>query len=1092
MPTNVIEIASESTTHFVAHSVREIESAMRDVLKPLTKSEESSIKVKSNEKHKDTILRILNALDIPLDGSVAQAWLGLAGDKNAGATHARAHRNALASPRSIGPEFREFWDNVQTVLDLVLEKLEARFLVFFKILDGLLKKEVPEDNDLKILNNNVPNNLVTRTYFFDRLSSPKWLVPLRENGFFKNPIEPKKDEDNNIIGFSPWPESRYLARMAAHEPEIILQISLDIAPTANIRVHEDLIDAALNMPPDLSVAFFEDSKTWIEASYASIRPEKLSALISHLVKGRQVTAALDLARIVLAILPDPRLGITNEKNEAYRSSPRPQARFDLWHYQQVLKKTFPELVAAAGQDAFKLLCDLLNSEIQLSRRRGDDTGPEDYSFVSRPHIDSQKHHDFGDALITAIRSTAIQIVRSDSTQLAKLIFILETNYDWHIFKRISLHLLSIFPNEVPALVEERLLNLELMDDGWCQNEYLRLLKNSFSGLSYEVQLCWLDLIRQGPPQRPWRKKDDIPPEELEQEAIRWRRKRLEAVADQLPIEWKEQNPVWTEGLTVPNDFAPTRSRSWVGPTSPKTSHELEVMSIEELLAFLHTWEPSNDHFSPSPQGLSRQLKTVVAENPDRFVENLIQFKDTDPTYIHSIIEGLEEACKEKKNFNWKLILEFCDWISTQPLELTSRRLSGNDLDRDWGWTRKAIGRLLSTGFEEGMNAIPFDSRVPTWKIIKLLTEDPDPTPADEARYGESHMVFDMLSINSVRGQAMETVIRYALWIHRHLQKQCHNNKPMTRGMEEMPEVCEVLNQHLNTLSDSSIAIRGVYGQWFPWLVMLDSKWTESNVSKIFPKENNQQRFLNAAWESYITFCDPHDDAFEILHEEYGHAVERISDFSEGKDLNESEERLIDHLIIFYLRGKIELENPANPLSLLFQKASVKLRAHGIESIGIRLLNEDKKVSSKILQRCEQLWEKRFNVIKTEGSIDTAEELVPFGYWFAARKFDDAWSIHQLLEVLQITKKIAFDVAVIEQLASLASVMPRQVIRCVHLMVEGDQEGWNVVGWRDHIRSILTSTFQGGCKEAEEDATALIHRLSARGHLEFRGFLPAYS
>ena len=80
-----------------------------------------------------------------------------------------------------------------------------------------------------------------RRYFFDRLQNPEWIGPLTSKGFFINPPESM-----------PWPESRYLSRMASVKPEAVLEVILNFPVTRNPSIHEDVIQAALGMPPKLA------------------------------------------------------------------------------------------------------------------------------------------------------------------------------------------------------------------------------------------------------------------------------------------------------------------------------------------------------------------------------------------------------------------------------------------------------------------------------------------------------------------------------------------------------------------------------------------------------------------------------------------------------------------------------------------------------------------------------------------------------------------------------------------------------------------------------------------------------------------------
>jgi hypothetical protein len=57
------------------------------------------------------------------------------------------------------------------------------------------------------------------------------------------------------------------------------------------------------------------------------------------------------------------------------------------------------------------------------------------------------------------------------------------------------------------------------------------------------------------------------------------------------------------------------------------------------------------------------------------------------------------------------------------------------------------------------------------------------------------------------------------------------------------------------------------------------------------------------------------------------------------------------------------------------------------------------------------------------------------------------------------------------------------------MVDGDKEGWSILGWREYARMILTTAIQGSDLEAWQAAVDLVHRLGARGFFEFRDLLP---
>jgi hypothetical protein len=91
----------ESTTHLVGHLLREIESSLRAILKPILENP-----VKGHEK---AILAALKALDIPEESDTARIWRSLADENSQDRLHRFAHREDLAPPRILDENFRNFW-----------------------------------------------------------------------------------------------------------------------------------------------------------------------------------------------------------------------------------------------------------------------------------------------------------------------------------------------------------------------------------------------------------------------------------------------------------------------------------------------------------------------------------------------------------------------------------------------------------------------------------------------------------------------------------------------------------------------------------------------------------------------------------------------------------------------------------------------------------------------------------------------------------------------------------------------------------------------------------------------------------------------
>lgn len=1072
----VAEPPYEATTHAVAHLLREIESALCAVLIPFAEPLEDE-SANNDKKHRAKIRAILNGLNIPESDPVAQAWLKLPGRNNPYGLAARAHRENLAPPRSLDKEFLEFWEEMEAILDVVLAKFEARYLEVHRTLDQLLEKASPIGNDIKTLRQYVPNNPVAFDYFFGNLSSPEWLEPLHDAGFFRHPSAPRRNEEEGTVSFPPWPQSGYLARMASHDPETVLEIVLEIPETDNVNVHNDLAAAALAMPAELAARIAERETEWIRLQqqlYFQL-PQTLGDLVVHLADEEQVDQALRLAEALLAV----RSQAQTEEEGPYQF-PALLARTHEWEYEQILQSIRPALVDAAGESALELLCDLLENAIRFLHDNPHDEGPEDYSRIWRPRIQEPRRHTshkLRALLVSAVRDAGEQLADTDPSLLRNNVHSLEGR-QWRIFHRLVLYLLSKFPEAAPELVAERLTNREYFDDFSLRHEYDLLAAASFADLAEGDKETILEWIEEGPEVESFRARyeeheGESPPDKAVAEyANRWRRERLAPFAEALPEEWQQRYNSWISEYGAPQRPDYTPSVVWAGPTSPVSIDELGAMSMAEIVELLAVWQPSGDPMQPSREGLSRELKELVAEEPQRFAEQADHLKTLDPTYVQGIISGFREAVENEHAFPWDPVLDLSRWIVEQPQE--------PDSDPDLSWVRQTIAELLSGGFERNSAQIPFDLRDDAWNVLRVLTMNSIPTPAYEVQYGGSNMDPTTLSLNTTRGQAMHAVMRYALWVHHNIE---HSAGPEegTKGFDKMPEMRDVLEAHLAPETDPSVAIRSVYGQWFPTLVFLDKTWTEQHVRNIFPSEADQRQLYAAAWNAYITFNRPYSDVLDVLEGTYRREVNQTGGLPDDvDDAFGPHSHLAHHLMIYYWSGQLDLEDRGGLLAQFYTHAPDALRAHALAYAG-RALGNTGEVSTSVLDRLRALWMSRVEAVRDAGSPDEyTQELAAFGWWFISGKFDDSWAMAQLKAALELGGWIEPTHLVVDHLVQKAAELPLLAAENLGLIIEGEGQHQGLYAWRQSAREVIELVLSSENERAQRAARELVNRLAARG------------
>jgi hypothetical protein len=743
-----------STTHVVAHLLRECESGLRKALALFAeKATANAHRAKNGDSHANNIRAILEGLHIAETEQVARDWIALAGQDNARGLNSRAHRDALSPPRPLDTEFQEFWQLYQGILDVVLEKFEARYLLTIDALDRLLALRKPTAKDASRLRQNLPNNFVNLHYFFSRLKDPTWLDPLRDEGFFAIPPEPIRHE-GEMVSFPFWPVSRYLARVASQVPERVLEVALQVPHTENVRVYEDLADAALAMPPELSVRLIPKLTAGLESPFHLVLPEKLGQLVSHLAQGGKDLEALDLAAEVLAVRSISAPEGSDSTSGRAEGASTGRVGFDLWQYGEILKNYYPVLVGVVGLPAVRLLADLLEAAIKAADGFWLNASADDLSCIWHQAVeqDDRFRDDVRSLLISGLRDAAAQCMPSDGAEALRLL----EERDLSVFRRIAIHLRrlwpSVDPNGTALLVGDR----ERVGNICLWHELFHLLKDLFGDLPWKAQDAYLRVVEEGFDVSAWlasrSSTDETPtPDRIAARVRCWRYRLLVPIAAYLSDPWERRYESYRQefGEIEHPDYHFYVSSVTAGLTSPKTGDELGAMTVQELVSFLALWKPTDDWESPKPKGLGRLIDAMVAESPRDYADDAMLFVGVEPTYVRALIQGLEKAVGREVAFSWAPVIELCLWAVSQPRVAAERVSIGGDADLGWGPTRRAIVNLVGRGLKEGSAELPYQMRSLIWQVIQGLLDDPDPTPDSETEHTMGDLGPVTVALNSV-------------------------------------------------------------------------------------------------------------------------------------------------------------------------------------------------------------------------------------------------------------------------------------------------------------------------------------------------------
>lgn len=900
-------------------------------------------------------------------------------------------------------------------------------------------------------------NALQARHFFDNLQSPAWIQPLDEAGLFDAAPGPILDYVEETVGSPPWPQSRYLVRMAPLSPGEVQQVALKVNAGDNVQVHEDLADIALALPAQLAAAFVPEAARWLASPYQLHLPGKLGRLIGHLAEGGRTDAGLDLARILLEVQGAPA-----------SQAAEPRARFNDYDYQQILTQDFPALVAAAGRRALEVLCDLLDSAIRLSFDDADRRAPNDMSYLWRPAIhpsDQNADKTLRNTLTSATVEAVEQIARSEPGLVPEMVKTLQER-PWCIFRRIALHLLRVWPEVDPPLITSRLTERELFDDPHFHHEYLLLARDHWEQLGpQEQQMLW-GWIGQGPDPARWGADPHSPgagnsaPESTETYRSRWQLKRLSALREYLPSGPAGQLSALEQqlGEDPQPDFVTYHPPRRPDPTTPVQADELHYQNLASVLDLLASWSPTEGLGNPTIEGLARKLAQVVATEPVQFGRSARRFKGLHPLYIRALLQGLREG-SESYALDWPAVLDLCAWT-----------VEHSEDGSAWRLARVEVALILSRGFTQGPCQMPVDLRTRAWQILRPLTEDPDPaggTPADTPA-------------STVRGEGMHAVIRYALWLRRDLESGRDARMRLSRGFDEMPEVRGILEAHLDPKMDTSFAVRAVYGRWFAWLAMLDGAWAQAQVDRVFPQGAGQERLRDAAWEALVSFSPPYDHLLAMLGPEYERGVGLVSRFDRRvPNKAHPESRLAEHLMVFYLRGRLPLDEKGL-LFRFFAGASDRLRSHALGFVGRSLNAQKGALPMDFVLRLRTLWEKRIRAAESSQSpAGHAGEMAAFGWWFASGKLEKAWSLQQLRRVLELGGGIDAPGLVVAALKDCAQSFPAGALEALNVILTREQDSVSLLAWAEDARVIIDQAMGAGDPAAQATALELLRFFDVR-------------
>ncbi|MEA2162151.1 MAG: hypothetical protein QOK37_278 [Thermoanaerobaculia bacterium] len=1055
----------ESAGAVAAHLLRELKGSVKDVLYPDEKKDQKKKKKEAKkaggsgaEDKKDSdrraIVTIAERYGLPSDHEAIELWSNLRLDKF-------AHRGGLGSAPQL-TDVRRAWDELQIVLSVLLDALDSAYTVIYQRIDQLVAIAEPTEDDLNELLQKIPHNPNTLGYFFSKVNGRGWFDRLRGSSMFDRPP---------AGGY--WPQAQYLQRVAAEYPDEVAPILENAAETWSYFTQHQILEALQSLAPAAAGRIVKViAKSVMTATgHDTFLADDLAKRTATIGKT-EPEAALAVFATLLALKPE-----AEEPRGGYFGARELKSPLEYHTYSGIVGEPLHVMTEAAPRKTLDMLLTVLDEALAAvyTKAKSDDSS-KGWMPAIEPHEQNDYHYEPLPRLAEAVRDAAEAAITADPATLQTITDELQAR-GWQSLERLRLHLLAKFGDPCDPFVQAAVLDEEQFFDYDLRHEYGALVRCLFPALRAEEQARLIAWIKEGP--------RDVP-EQLDQEDREYLRKswahlRLSWIREHLTGEdlaRLEELDGEFGASEESAEFSGFMSGGVWGPTSPKNDDELKALTVPELVEYLHKWQPSGEHqfarFSPTREGLARQLQPIVKTRALEFAAAAESFIGLDPTYVRVIIAGLEDAVKENVCMDWRSALALCAWAVEQERAIPGRNQKGFDDDPDWSWTWAAIARLLRSGFlAKDDAALPIALREMVWRVLAPITNDPDPDTEREKEDRDPYSV----AINSTRGVAMEAVMRYAMWV-----RQGYWLPEGVTGFSDMPEVEEVVTLHLDPDVDVSRAIRAVYGEFLFALFRMSREWFTKHVDDLFPTERPDlaDAVLHAylAWGRWMT---PEFNA--VMAPEFQRAIAAFPAASADEEKTPAHVSNVGQRVVaMYMHEEIELTEDSL-VARFFALADEKTRAHVISLVPSFVDHADQGDRPKMLERAIAFWQWRLAT-----SSDT--DLRGFGRWMESDHFDAAWRLAQLRQVLERVGIVNMDYQIVGTLGGFATDFPAETLHCVRLLVGAGMDGMKVhaLMYRGDLRKILRAALASEDDELRKEAAAFANKLVARGFNQFRDVL----
>jgi hypothetical protein len=815
----------------------------------------------------------------------------------------------------------------------------------------------PDVRDLEKVLRIIKDDVELTLYFYDKLS-PSWLELLEGAKEFEG-LNAK--EASLAVRY----KTAYLFECAEANPEVVLSIIRGLR-AKDEWVRGKIIGAIAKMPEQIALRGVHVVLDYIgerERMVWFFTGEEAAKLMVKLVVDYPENA-FKIAKVLLDVWRPA--GKEAGVFETIKS------KFATHEYKELIFNYYSKVWEKRPFEATRVLVDIYDKYLEACIKEKNYDVSE-YFGISVEDLENieRLEYDIDSIIMKALCESGRAVIEKEPEKISELLSYLEKRGKG-IFHRVEMYLLRFVPagteiNRINKLIG----NQKFIESPLYKYEHRRLLNDKFDEVSDATKKAFIEWVSQ-------QKITDERKKEVEE----WCQKKNE----ELPDFEKWENQAKAKELYLVREkegfkeiYEKYKAKSGLNDTSlaprPMIKSETEWISPEEGSSYPsekmgkdsvnnvvnYLLEPKNyegtekvSGWGTAKEALAASFQTDIKKRPMDYLNiDLKKLESLDQEFLEKVFYGVSETVRDGsfKKEGWERLIDLACGI-----------VEAKNKEKDWKECFLAILWVFHDGFGEESNRITFNEAIirKLWFILKELTR----YNYDERVESEEDPI--QRRLRSVQGGAFGQIVLLGI--------ECKNNFATVFEdflKKEMVKVFTFVSEEVKRSE-----VNCTLGYRFASIYWLDKEWVESNLEQIF-----DEKMWDAIWGTYVTWGRPSPPCFKFLIEQgkYGKGIEKIGEKYKYKFRKNPDDGLVEHLMIGYFNGWINLESDV--LKQFFKKASAELRGKAAEFLttGFKSVKEEGKPYDEISERMRTYWKNRLVAIK-DNPKENEKEAIEFTGW----------------------------------------------------------------------------------------------------------------